>query len=345
MTGRPMRQVLFTPGGADAPTGPTGSQPAPPRPVWQEAPAPAPAGGQVLVAVHASGLNRADLLQRDADYKPPAGESAVPGLECAGTVAAVGPDVTGWRVGDRVCALLGSGGYATHALVPQEQLLPVPAGWTTTEAAGLPEALATVWWNLRMVAGVRPGDRVLVHAANSGVGTTAVKVARALGATVAGTVRGPVLTDAVRGLGADPVVDSTAPDAVDELRRLAPDGFDVVLDLVGAAVAGLTLAGLRTGGRWLSVGVLGGDEVRLSLRTVIRRRLVLTGGSLRSLPPAEKAAIIADLRRAAPWAGPVDLRPVVAARYPAARVAAALEHLERGGLLGKIVLTDLEEIA
>ncbi|GAA2698995.1 zinc-binding dehydrogenase [Micromonospora olivasterospora] len=333
------RQVLFTPAEAAA-----GGRPAPPHPVWRSASRAAPAADQVLIQVHAAGLNRADLLQRDLDYTPPAGESAVPGLECAGTIAAIGPDVAGWQVGDQVCALLGSGGYASHALVSHHQLLPVPTGWTMAEAAALPEALATAWWNLRMIAGVRPGDRVLVHAANSGVGTTAVKVAQSLGATVAGTVRGPALADAVHRLGADPVVVSTALNSADELRRLAPDGFDVVLDLVGAAVADMTMVGLRTGGRWLSVGVLGGDQVSLSLRTVIRRRLVLTGGSLRSLPPAEKAAIIADLRRATPWAGPVDLRPVIAARYPAAHVAAALDHLERGGLIGKIVLTDLEEI-
>ncbi|WP_055478964.1 zinc-binding dehydrogenase [Sphaerimonospora mesophila] len=330
-----MRQVLFTsPAGDAASRSPAG----PPTPVWVDAPTPTPGAGQVLIEVSASGLNRADLLQRDADYQPPAGESAVPGLECAGRIAALGPGVTGWQVGDLVCALLGSGGYASHVLVAQDLLLPVPEGWSPAEAAALPEALATAWWNLRSRAGLRPGDRVLVHAANSGVGTTAVQLARSLGATVAGTVRTPALVERVRALGADPVVVSTSPDAGETLRRQVPDGFDIVLDLVGAAVAGLTLAGLRTGGRWLCVGVLGGDEVPLSLRAVIRRRLVITGGSLRSLPAAEKAAIIAELRQAGPWAGPDGVRPVIAATYPAADVAVALDRLEHGGLLGKIVL-------
>ncbi|MGW0588678.1 alcohol dehydrogenase catalytic domain-containing protein [Streptosporangium sp. NPDC002607] len=326
-----MRQVLFTDPASGSPAGP-------PMPVWGDAPTPAPGAGQVLIEVYASGLNRADLLQRDADYQPPAGESAVPGLECAGRIAASGPGVTGWQVGDLVCALLGSGGYASHVLVPQDLLLPVPDGWSLAEAAALPEALATAWWNLRTRADLRPGDRVLVHAANSGVGTMAVRLARSLGATVAGTVRTPTLAERVRALGVDPVVVSTLPGAEEALRRQAPDGFDVVLDLVGASVAGLTLAGLRTNGRWLCVGVLGGDEVPLSLREVIRRRLVLTGGSLRALPTAEKAAVIADLRRARPWAGPDGVRPVIAAAYPAADIAAALGRLERGGLLGKIVL-------
>ncbi|MFI6821158.1 zinc-binding dehydrogenase [Micromonospora sp. NPDC050187] len=326
-----MRHVLFQDPGPATPAGP-------PVPVWVDAATPTPGPGQVLIEVHAAGLNRADLLQRDADYRPPAGESAVPGLECAGRIVALGSGVTDLRVGDRVCALLGSGGYATHVVAPRAQVLPVPDGWSMTEAAALPEALATAWWNLRMLGGLRPGDRVLVHAANSGVGTMAVRLARVLGASVAGTVRTAELAERVRALGADPVVVSTRADAERTLRERAPEGFDIVLDLVGAAVAELTLAGLRTGGRWLCVGVLSGDEVSLSLRTVIRRRLVLTGGSLRSLPAAEKAAILADLRRSRPWAAPDGVRPVLAAAYPAAGVTAALEHLERGGLLGKIVL-------
>ncbi|SCL26246.1 zinc-binding dehydrogenase [Micromonospora inyonensis] len=325
-----MRHVLFQ--------DPDPASAGPPVPVWADAATPTPGPEQVLIEVHAAGLNRADLLQRDADYRPPAGESAVPGLECAGRIVALGSRVTDLRIGDRVCALLGSGGYATHVVAPRAQVLAVPDGWSMTEAAALPEALATAWWNLRMLGGLRPGDRVLVHAANSGVGTMAVRLARALGASVAGTVRTAALAERVRLLGADPVVVSTAADAERTLREQAPEGFDIVLDLVGAAVAGLTLTGLRTGGRWLCVGVLSGDEVALSLRTVIRRRLVLTGGSIRSLPAAEKAAIIADVRRRGPWAAPDGIRPVLAAAYPPAGVTAALEHLERGGLLGKIVL-------
>ncbi|MFY1634860.1 zinc-binding dehydrogenase [Solwaraspora sp. WMMB335] len=331
-----MRHILFV----DTPPGP-------PTPVWTSAPLPVPAAGEVLVEVQAAGLNRADLLQRDADYRPPAGESAVPGLECAGRIAAVGPDVTdvaGWRVGDPVCALLGSGGYASHVLVREGMLLPVPQGWTPAEAAALPEALATCWWNLRLSAGLRAGDRVLVHAANSGVGTAAVRLARSLGAPVGATVRTPELAERVRELGADPVVVSTAPGSAELLRRRAPDGFDIVLDLVGASVAELTLAALRTGGRWLSVGLLGGAEIPLNLRDVIRRRLVLRGGSIRSLPYQEKLDLLADLRRHRPWAPPADLRPVIAARYPAAGVAEALDRLERGGLFGKIVL-DLADLA
>lgn len=293
----------------------------------------------LLVRVEASGVNRADLLQRDGDYLPPAGESSVPGLELAGVVERVGGDVRAFSPGDRVCALVGSGAHAGTCVVREPLTLPVPVGMTSAEAAALPEGLATAWWNLVHLGRLTPGETVLVYGANSGVGHLIAQCARALGARVVGGVRGSRWNEALVALGVEPV-DTTSPDAAEIVDAIAPGGVDVVVDLVGAVNAPLTARVLGPRGRWLIVGLLGGTEVTLSLRDVIRRRWIVTGSSIRSLGPDEKRQAMAGVRD--------DLWPLVtegriAARIhrtvPRERAEDAWTLMERGGTFGKIVLS------
>lgn len=283
-----------------------------------------------------SGVNRADLLQLAGDYAPPPGESAVPGLECAGIVI---EDPTGrFSPGTPVAALLGSGGYGAE--VQADPLLTLDAsGIDPLQAGVLPEALGTAWWNLVMLGQAAPGETVLVTGANSGVGHLAIQLARELGLRPLAAVRGRRWASALEALGAAAVVDVTAPDAAEQLAAAAPDGVDLALELVGAALAPLVLPALATEGRWLVVGLLGGTEVELDLRAVLRRRIRITGSSLRSLPPATRREIMAGVEAGA-WpavrAGRILAR--IDASFPATEQQAAHDHLASGGLLGKVAL-------
>ena len=304
---------------------------------------PTPAPHQVLIEVHASGLNRADLLQRDRDYLPPEGESAVPGLECAGIVVAAGVEVTQFAVGDRVCALLGSGGHATHVLADATLVLPVPDGITLQDAAALPEALCTAWWNLVELGHIAPGDTVLVYGANSGVGHLIGQAARSLGATVIAATRSSTWHHELSALGLVPV-DMSADDpaatiqALTTARTPAP-GVDVVVDLVGASFAGVTQQVLGKHGRWLSVGLLGGESVELSLRNVIRNRWTITGSSLRSLTPGEKAHVVEGvLRDFWPHVGRGKIAAHLTTTFAYGIPQQAFDRLEAPGTFGKIVL-------
>lgn len=306
----------------------------------QEVPDPVPAAGEMLLQVAATAVNRADLLQRRGRYAPPPGASAIMGLEAAGTVRGTGPGAERWRAGDRAMAILTGGGYAELVAVPAGQLMPVPAGIDLTAAAAIPEAFLTAWLSLRHLTRLAAGERVLVHAAGSGVGTAAIQVARELGAaTVVGTVRTPAKAAAVGELGASVVVaeDACFADAV--LDATDGHGADVVLDLVGASYWPETLRCLATGARIAVVGLVGGSRIDLDLATLMRLQATVTASLLRPRGLEEKAALTAGF---AHWATPrfADgrLRPLIHTTLPLDEVAAAHAMLENDLSVGKVVL-------
>jgi putative PIG3 family NAD(P)H quinone oxidoreductase len=294
--------------------------------------------GQVLIRVAAAGINRPDLLQRAGLYPPPPGASPVLGLEVAGTVAALGEGVTTWRVGDRVCALLGGGGYAELAAVDARHLLPVPDGLDLVQAAALPETVCTVFANVFEAGGLKAGETLLVHGATSGIGVTAIQMARAHGARVVATCRSAAKAQAARDLGAEVSLDATADDLVEGIR--AAGGADVILDMVGAAYADLNQAVLNPGGRWVVIGTQSGALAQIDLMRLMLKRQVLTGSTLRARPAEEKARLIAEVRRVAwPWVVDGRLRPPIDATFDLADARLAHLRLEAGEHVGKIVLT------
>ncbi len=265
--------------------------------VWAEVPDPVPGEGEVLVDVVASGVNRADVMQRQGFYDPPPGASPYPGLEVSGRVAELGPGVSGWAVGDEVCALLAGGGYAEKVRVPVGQLLPVPDGTDLVTAAGLPEVTATVWSNIFMIAHLRPGETFLVHGGGSGIGTMAVQLGKAVGARVAVTAGGAEKLERCRELGADILIDYREQDFVEELRKVTGGiGADVILDIIGAKYLGRNLDALAVNGRLAIIGLQGGRTAELDLGKLITKRAAVAGTSLRGRPLAEKAAIVAAVR-------------------------------------------------
>ena len=302
---------------------------------------PRPREGEVLVRVAAAGVNRADSMQRQGFYPPPKGESEVPGLEVSGTVAELGDGVEGWSVGDEVCALLAGGGYAEHVRVPVGQLLPVPAGVPLVDAAGLPEVACTVWSNVFLTANLQPGEVFLVHGGSSGIGTMAIQLAKAVGATVATTAGSAAKLDACRDLGADVLVNYREEDFVERVRE-ATDGHgaDVVLDVVGAKYLGRNVDLLATNGRLVVIGLMGGRTGELDLGALLAKRGAVVATSLRSRPAAEKAAIVAAVREHV-WPLVADgvVRPVVQSRHPLAAAAEAHREMEASGHVGKILLT------
>ncbi|MFR9673012.1 NAD(P)H-quinone oxidoreductase [Streptomyces sp. TR06-5] len=309
--------------------------------VWSEVPDPEPGEGEVLVEVAAAGVNRADLLQRQGLYDPPAGESPYPGLECSGRIAAVGPGVSGWAVGDAVCALLAGGGYAEKVVVPSGQLLPVPRGLDAVSAAALPEVTCTVWSNVFMVAHLRPGETLLVHGGASGIGTMAVQLAKAVGARVAVTAGSRAKLERCAELGADILVNYREQDFVEELRN-ATDGHgaDVVLDIVGAKYLGSNVRVLAPNGRLAIIGLQGGVKGELNLAALLAKRGAVTATSLRGRPASEKAAIVAAVREHVwPLLDDGRVRPVLDRTVPMAEAARAHRVLEESSHVGKVVLT------
>jgi putative PIG3 family NAD(P)H quinone oxidoreductase len=250
--------------------------------VWRDVPDPRPGRGDVLIDVRATAVNRADLLQRQGHYPPPPGAPPYPGLECSGVVAELGPDVTGWRVGQQVCALLAGGGYAERVAVPAGQVLPVPAGVDLPDAAALPEVACTVWSNLVQVACLRTGERLLVHGGGSGIGTFAIQLGAALGATVIATARS-AKHDRLRSLGAQHVIDYAATNFEDEVGVLTDGrGVDVILDIMGAAYLERNVAALATGGRLVVIGLQGGRRAELDLGALLAKRASVAATALRS---------------------------------------------------------------
>ncbi|WP_189929120.1 NAD(P)H-quinone oxidoreductase [Streptomyces sulfonofaciens] len=308
--------------------------------VWAEVPDPVPGEGEVLVEVTASAVNRADILQRQGHYNPPPGASPYPGLECAGRIAALGPGVTGWAVGDEVCALLAGGGYAEKVAVPHGQLLPVPEGADLVRAAALPEVTCTVWSNVFMVAHLRPGETVLVHGGSSGVGTMAIQLAKAVGAKVVVTAGSKEKLDRCAELGADVLVNYRDQDFVAEVRDATDGaGADVILDIMGAKYLERNVKALAVNGRLAIIGLQGGVKGELNLGALLNKRAAVTATSLRGRPVDEKAAIVAAVREHVwPLIGGGQVRPVVDRTMPMSEAAAAHRVVEESGHIGKVVL-------
>ncbi|MFI1186620.1 NAD(P)H-quinone oxidoreductase [Streptomyces californicus] len=308
--------------------------------VWAEAPDPVPGDGEVLVEVVAGAVNRADVLQRQGFYNPPADASPYPGLECAGRISALGPGVTGWAVGDEVCALLAGGGYAEKVAVPAGQLLPVPQGVGLVEAAALPEVACTVWSNVFMIAHLRPGETFLVHGGSSGIGTMAIQLAKAVGARVAVTAGSPEKLARCAELGADILINYREQDFVEEVREnTAGAGADVILDLIGAKYLDRNVRALAVNGRLAIIGLQGGAKGELNLGALLAKRAAVTATSLRGRPLGEKAAIVAAVREHVwPLVEQGVVRPVVDRTLPMAEAAEAHRVLEAGGHIGKVLL-------
>jgi putative PIG3 family NAD(P)H quinone oxidoreductase len=303
-----------------------------------ERPLPESAPGEIRIHVRAAGVNRPDIVQRNGLYPAPPGASDILGLEVAGEVDAVGDGVTRWRVGDRVCALLGGGGYADCAVVDARHVLPVPDGLDFIQAAALPETAFTVFANVFEGGGLKAGETLLIHGATSGIGVMAIQMAKAAGARVIATSRGAAKAEAARALGADVSLDATNGDLLDAIK--AAGGVDVVLDMVGADYAELNLNALKPGGRWVAIATLTGALAQIDLMRVMLKRIVLTGSTLRSRPADEKARLAAAVEQTVwPWIASGAVQAQVQATFPLDQAAAAHQRLEAGDHVGKIVLT------
>jgi putative PIG3 family NAD(P)H quinone oxidoreductase len=310
---------------------------------WGEVPDPVCGPGEVLVDVVAAAVNRADLLQRQGHYPPPPGASEVLGLECSGIVSEVGAGVTGWSVGDEVCALLSGGGYAERVAVPAGQLLPKPAGVELATAAALPEVTCTVWSNVFMLAGLRAGEVFLVHGGGSGIGTMAIQLAVRAGARVATTAGSAEKLAFCRELGAEVLVNYRDEDFVQAVRA-ATDGHgaDVVLDIMGAKYLARNVDVLATGGRLVGIGMQGGTRAELDLGTLMRKRASVAATTLRSRPatgPGGKAEIVAAVRHDVwPDVERGVVRPIVDRRLPMSRAGEAHALIEASDHIGKVLL-------
>ncbi len=307
---------------------------------WAEVPDPRPAEGEVLVEVAATAVNRADLLQRQGFYNPPPGASPYPGLECSGRIAALGPGVAGWAVGDEVCALLAGGGYAERVAVPVGQLLPVPKGLSLVEAAALPEVAATVWSNVFMVAHLRPAETVLLHGGASGIGTMAIQLAKAVGARVVVTAGSAEKLARCAELGADALVNYREQDFVEAVREATDGaGVDVILDIMGAKYLQRNVDALAVNGRLVIIGLQGGVTGELNLATLLGKRAAVAATNLRGRPLAEKAAIVAAVREHVwPLIESGVVKPVIDRVLPLTDAAAGHRAVEAGEQVGKVVL-------
>ncbi|MGH3753780.1 MAG: NAD(P)H-quinone oxidoreductase [Pseudonocardiaceae bacterium] len=303
-----------------------------------EQPDPRPGPGEVLIDIAATAVNRADLVQRQGRYPPPPGASEIVGLECAGTVAELGEDVSGFAVGDEVCALLAGGGYAERVAVPAGQVLPLPPGVDLVTAGGVPEVACTVWSTVVMHAGLAAGELLLVHGGSGGVGTHAIQVGRALGAQVAATASAARLARCAE-LGAQILIDYRGQDFAERL----PGRADVILDNMGAKYLARNITALAPDGRLVVIGFQGGTSAELNLAALLPKRASVAAIGLRARPvagPAGKAALCAEVgARLWPMFGDGRVRPVVHATLPLAQAAQAHRMLEAGGVVGKILLT------
>jgi putative PIG3 family NAD(P)H quinone oxidoreductase len=307
---------------------------------WAEVPDPAPGPDDVLIDVAASAVNRADLLQRQGFYPPPPGASDVLGLECSGTVAAVGANVTGWAVGNDVCALLSGGGYTEQVVVPAGQLLPVPRGVDVVTAAALPEVTCTVWSNVFMLAHLQPGETFLVHGGAGGIGTMAIQLARHFGATAYCTAGTPLKLQFCRELGAAEAINYRNEDFVDRVRALTDGrGVDVILDNMAAKYLGSNVNALATGGRLVIIGMQGGTRGELDVGVRMAKRASVRATTLRARPADEKAAIVAGVRDSVwPAVESGAVRPVVDRVLPMPEAAEAHRVVEAGEHIGKVLL-------
>lgn len=296
-----------------------------------------PGPGQVRIRVRAAGINRPDLLQREGRYPPPPGASETLGLEVAGEVDRLGDGVAGVAIGDRVSALLGGGGYADQAVVDARHIFRLPDDLDFVTASALPETLSTVFANVFEDGRLLAGETLLVHGATSGIGVTAIQMAKAAGARVIATSRGTTKADAARALGADLSLDASSDDLQSAIRDAGD--VDVILDMVGADYAALNQAALKPGGRWSVIATLSGARADIDLMRLMLKRIVLTGSTLRSRSADEKARLIAAVRQKAwPWVESGQVRPPIDATFPLADAGLAHLRLEAGEHIGKIVL-------
>lgn len=302
-----------------------------------EMPDPTPGPGEVVIAVRAAGLNRADLLQRQGFYPPPPGASDIIGMECSGTVVALGDGAGRWSVGDEVCALLAGGGYAERVAVPEGQVMPVPDGIDLVTAAGLPEVACTVWSNVFMVGGLRPTDTLLVHGGAGGIGTCAIQLANVAGARVVATAGSPEKRELCLSLGADVALDYHE-DWVAQVKELG--GADVVLDNMGAKYLMPNVSVLREEGRLVVIGMQGGTTAELDLGALLRKRAAVIATNLRGRPVEGKAAICASVvEHVWPHIAAGEVKPVIGAVLPIEQVVEAHRLMESGSHSGKILLT------
>jgi putative PIG3 family NAD(P)H quinone oxidoreductase len=309
--------------------------------VLNEVPPPDITADEVLVTVAAAGLNRADLMQRQGFYPPPPGASEYPGMEVSGTISALGSDVTGWHMGDEVCALLSGGGYAEQAAVPATQLLPVPDRVSLVDAAALPEVVCTVWSNVFMTANLQPGQTILIHGGSSGIGTMAIQLARAIGARVAVTAGSAYKLEACRALGAEILINYREQDFVEALATATQGhGADVILDNMGAKYLARNVSALAVNGRLVIIGLQGGVKAELDINALLRKCAAVIATSLRGRPIAEKTAIVAAVREHVwPLIESGAVKPVVHRTFPLARASDAHRELEASTHIGKILLT------
>ena len=310
---------------------------------WTEVPAPRPGPGDVLIDTVATAINRADLLQRQGFYPPPPGASEILGLECSGVIAELGEGVTGWNVGDRVCALLSGGGYATEVVAPATQLLPVPDSLDLYAAAALPEVACTVWSNLVMDGGLHSGQLLLVHGGGSGIGTFAIQVGVSKGAVVAVTAGSQAKLDKCAELGASILINYRTDDFVSAVRT-APghDGADLILDNMGAKYLSRNVDALAKDGQLIVIGLQGGALGELDLGKLLGKRGTVRATSLRGRPAtgrSSKAQIVADVREHLwPLVADGSIKPIVAAELPITEAAQAQDLLDSRDTVGKVVL-------
>ncbi len=302
---------------------------------------PMPGPGQVLIRVKAAGVNRPDVLQRKGGYAPPPGASDLPGLEVAGTVAALGPDAGRWQVGDPVCALVSGGGYAEFCAAPVAQCLPIPPGLSMVEAGGVPETFFTVWTNVFDRGRLQAGERLLVHGGSSGIGTTAIQMAKALGATVYVTAGSAEKCAACVRLGADLAIDHTREDFVARVKEATGgQGVDVILDMVGGDYIAKNVASLAIEGRLVNIAHQTGSVASLNFMTVMLRRLTITGSTLRARTAAQKAQVADGVARDFwPLLETGRVKPVVDSVFTLEKAAEAHARMATGAHAGKIVLT------
>jgi len=308
--------------------------------VLADRPKPSPGAGDVLIKVAAAGVNRPDVMQRMGHYPPPPGVTDIPGLEVAGVVDAIGADVRDWRVGDRMCALVAGGGYAEYCVAPAPQCLPVPTGMDFVHAAAIPETFFTVWTNVFERGRLTPGESLLVHGGSSGIGTTAIQLARALGSRVFATAGSAGKCAACEKLGAARGINYRDEDFVAVVKQLTDGrGVDVVLDMVGGDYFPRNMDALAMDGRLVSIAVLSGVKATINILTMMQKRLTLTGSTLRVRPVAEKGAIAAGLRQHVwPLLESGAVTPVIHATFPLGDAAGAHRVMESGAHIGKLVL-------
>ena len=306
-----------------------------------ERPVPRPAAGEVLIRVAAAGINRPDVMQRTGNYPPPPGAPDLPGLEVAGTVAALGSEVTDLAPGDKVCALVAGGGYAEYCAAPAPQCLPVPDGLDMTSAAALPETFFTVWTNVFDRGRLSAGEKFLVHGGSSGIGTTAIQLARAFGAEVFATAGSAEKCTACEELGAAAAINYREEDFVARIKDLTGDaGVDVILDMVGGDYLPRNLECLAVEGRLVQIALQHGPKVEMNLLPVMLKRLTVTGSTLRPRTVAQKGEIAASLREQVwPLLADGTVRPLVHATFPLADAAESHRLMESSSHIGKIVLT------